>query len=330
MGRMFFIFCLLVGHVYSANECRQKHAITYQGGDRFGDRMLVYAQARYLSYLTSVPFLYRPFIYSDQVTIDCEARLFDQCQKEYQRTITVDSSASLVDFLHVIDNPQAAPTLFIIDYFPSDISEWDLARTMKVLLDIPWQDKGFHTYLQKVASPRIAIPNFRKEGVLNVADHVRTLSGNDTADTSSTTLPLKHPNLAYHKNQIRRIYHLNQQKPMHVFIFSDTKNPAELVKDFRQTFAGTHIEFGIQMLENADTNYAVQDFFAMQQFDVLIVTQSNFSMMASRIGEFDAVISPVHVRGTYPNVQVDRIKLMTKQSNWFPYNLNITIREDGE
>ena len=327
MIRVVFFLWILVPFFCNANELRQRHAISYQGGHRFGDRMLVYAQARYLSYITSVPFLYNHFIYSDQVTIEEDARAFEEEQGHYQRRILINSPSTFFDLISSIDNPNALSTLFVLDYFPSDISEWESNPWMKLLLNIPWQEKGFHNYLQKTASPKIQIPNFRKEGVLNVADHVRTLSGADTADTSIAKLPLKHPNLTYHKNQIRRVYDLNQQKPMFVFIFSDTKNPQALIGDFRSSFENMNIEFGIQILNQADINYAVQDFYAMQKFDVLIATQSNFSMMASRIGSFDMILTPLSIRGSYPNAQIDRVQLVSQKSDWFPYDLNLVIRE---
>lgn len=325
---IFILFCLLLNTTAHAFEFRQRHAISYQGGDRFGDRMLVYAQARYLSYLTSVPFLVRPFIYSDQLTIDEEALPFDQFQNRYVKQVVIQSFASFNEFLKEIDSPITPPTLFILDYLPTDISEWDPNPWMKILFNVPWQEAGFHAYLKKVASCRNSIPNLRKEGVLNVADHVRTLSGTDTPETSIAQLPLKHPNLRYHKNQIRRIYELNKQRPMFVFIFSDTKNPHQLIAEFQQEFRNFNIEFGIQYLDQPDTNFAVQDFFAMQKFDVLIATQSNFSTMASRIGDFDLILTPICMRGVYPNAQVDRVQLISKKSDWFPYDLNLILRED--
>jgi hypothetical protein len=66
----------------------------------------------------------------------------------------------------------------------------------------------------------------------------------------------------------------------------------------------------------------------MQEFQVLIATQSNFSMMASRLGSFDMVIYPVHSIGTYPNVEIDRVQLITKKSDWFPYEITTTLREN--
>lgn len=329
MSRGFFCFFLILVAccVASGPECRKKHAITYEGGDRFGDRMLAYAQARHLSYIASVPFLYRPFIYSNQISADCEASPFDTHCNRYSHTVNITSFDTLLQFFCTIDDPKVKPTLFILHYLPSDISEWDTDSSIKLLFHTPWYETGFHAYLQQVASPRIPIPVLRREGVLNVADHVRTLSGNDTAETSSTQLPLKHPNLAYHKTQIHRLHQLNQGRPMYVFLFSDTKQPEALVQEFRKSFYNTNIEFGIQILNNPDTNYAIHDFFAMQQFDALIATQSNFSMMASRIGNFDVIITPIHVLGRYPDVHVDRVRLLSKRSNWFPYDLDIVIRD---
>ncbi len=47
----------------------------------------------------------------------------------------------------------------------------------------------------------------------------------------------------------------------------------------------------------------------MQKFDVLITTQSNFSMMASRLADFDMIISPVHA---LENILIPKLTA----SNW--------------
>lgn len=304
-----------------------KHSLSYEGGDRFGDRVLVYAQARYLSYITSTTFLYRPFIYSEHVTIDFEAFPYDKYAYRYHRILHIFSIETLAEFFRIIQDPNSPPTLFIVDYFPSDISEWDFDPTRSLFLDIPWADPGFSTYLRNSLSPRIHIPDLTIKDRLNVAIHVRTLSGRDTVETSFMTLPLKHPSWDYHKRQIARIYEWNLRKPLHVFIFSDTKNPSQVLKDFQDSFQGKDILFRIQYLESSDTNYAVQDFFAMQKFDVLVATQSNFSAMASRIGSLDMVFLPVHVQGVYPNARIDRTRVISKKSNWFPYQLDIIFKD---
>lgn len=305
-----------------------KHAITHAiPGARFGDQILGYAQARYLSYLTSIPFLYKPFLYSDLLTIDFQAQPYHRQVHQYQSLVHIHSANSLADFFCRIRDPNAPPTLFIVEYFPTNIYEWDVDKTRAILLNIPWEDPGFHNYLKQSLLPRIPTENMRKEGCLNVADHIRTLSGNDNVDTIAP-LPLKFPNLAYHRRQIQRIYEWNFRNPMHVFLFSDTKNPKKLIEDFRQNFEGTNITFEIQFHDRPDTDHAVQDFFAMQQFDVLIATQSNFSMMAWRLGDFDMVIYPVHILGQYPDSYIDRVQVLSKKSDWFPYDLDVILKED--
>ena len=69
-------------------------------------------------------------------------------------------------------------------------------------------------------------------------------------------------------------------------------------------------------------------FFAMQKFDVLIATQSNFSMMASRLTSFDMVFCPVHHIGKFPKFSIDRVQVISKKSAWFPYELNVIMKED--
>lgn len=307
-----------------------KHAITNGSADpgRFGDHVMGYAQARYLSYMTALPFFYRPFPYSDKINIEFQALPYDQASRQYSSTFYVHSGDTLIEFFRRLVDPQTPPTLFIIAYFPTDISEFEGHIPRSLVLHTRWDDPEFHKLLQQAFLPRIQLPNLRKEGCLNVADHVRTLSGGDGIHSSIDPLPLKHPKLSYHRRQIQKIYEWNLRKPMHVFLFSDTGCPLKLVENFREYFAGTNITFEIQNLDRPDTDHVLQDFYAMQQFDVLIATQSNLSMMASRIADFDMVIFPVHVRGKYPDSDIDRVQIVSKKSEWFPFDLDVIVKEE--
>lgn len=300
-----------------------RHAMSYEGGDRFGDRLLVYAQARYLAYVTGLPFLHRPFPYSQYITIDYQSLPLDPNDRNI---FYIRSAESFREFFQKIRDPAMAPTLFIVDYFPTEISEWDKDSSRSLLLHIPWEEKGFSAYLQRALSPRISIPDLTKKDRLNVAVHVRVLSGGDTVESAYIPLPLKFPSLEYHKRQIQIVYEYNLRKPLYVFIFTDSREPLTILEEFKRSFS-EDIAFGIQELENGDTDHVVQDFFAMQKFDVLIATQSNFSMMASRLHAFDMVFYPVHVAGIYPNVRVDRVQIISRKSAWFPYDLNLIFKE---
>ncbi|HSX10722.1 MAG TPA: hypothetical protein VLF94_03275 [Chlamydiales bacterium] len=325
MGKIFALVAILVSSLLMAHS---RHAISYEGGDRFGDRLSTYAQARYLSYVTGIQFLYRPFCYTDQATIDFQALPYDEVAPKYRLVFRICSAKTLADFYAKAANPYTPPTLFIFEYAPTDISEWENDRTRSALLNIPWRDERFAAYLKQCLVPNVPIPDLRKEGRLNVADHVRTLSGADTIDTSIYYLPLKHPTLDYHKSQIKKVYEWNQKKPMHVFLFSDTKKPQELLAQFRNCFLGYDILFDIQFLDKPDTDHVIQDFFAMQKFNVIIATQSNFSMMAWRFGSPDMVIFPVHLNGKYPNTEIDRVQVISRKSDWFPYEMDVILKEE--
>ncbi|HSX26204.1 MAG TPA: hypothetical protein VLE89_04265 [Chlamydiales bacterium] len=323
MKQLIFLFFLFLNTLLHA-----AHAITYEGGDRLGDRLLAYSQARYLTYITQVPFLHRPFRYSDQMKIDYQAESYEEKFRSFHFQYTIRSGDELLEFFRRIQNPNTPPTLFILDYHPTEITEWDKDSSRSVLFNVPWwQDREFFNYLHASTAPNIPIPDLTVEGRLNVAAHVRTLSGGDTVDTSTLAFPLKHTNTDYHKRQIRRVYEYNRRRPMHVFLFSDTKEPLALLEEFRNSFRGEDIIFNTRVLEQPDTQHAVEDFFAMQKFNVLIATQSNFSMMAARVGDYDMVIFPIRAIGVHPNSHIDRVQLVTRKSSWFPYQLDITLKD---
>ena len=322
------VVCSIILFGLSNVEAYQKHAITHGiDGGRFGDQILSYAQTRYVSFITSVPFLYRSFPHGNSHLLDFsyDARSYDECRSQFNRTLYIKTGGEFLDFFRQIEDPNTPPTLYILNYFTSDISEWEYdVNRMVLLFNIPWRDGDFHEHLLKAIKPKISIPDLTKENVLNVAVHVRIVDyqhdGHDFA--------LKTPKIDYYKNQIRRVYGLNKGRLTHVFLFSNTEKPLALLQDFQRSFGGENIEFNIQMLSRPALyeDSTVRDFFAMQSFDVLIATMSNFSLMASRLGNVGMVITPVHSVGKFPNDYIDRIQLVSKKSSWFPYELNIIIK----
>ncbi len=328
MIRKIFFHMVVFATMLEGNPTQDRHAISYGfSNGRFGDNILSYVQARYISHLTATPFLYRPFKFSNQLILEYDARPFNQHTSKYPHQFHINSGPTLTEFLRQIRDPKTAPTLFIVDYFPAELNSYERSMNARGLfLNIPWHDTAFSNFLKKIVRPRISIPNFTKKDHLNVAVHVRTLSGGDKV-LSLIAFPLKHPKSDYHKRQIERVYILNLKRPLYIFLFSDTNKPLELLKEFRQHFQGYDIEFGIQNLKDPDLNNTVQDFFAMQKFDVLIATQSSYSFMAARLGTFDMIILPVHYQEKYPKSWIDCVQIMSNKSAWFPYELNTILRD---
>ncbi len=325
-GKNFF-FCLLVS-LTAGNNLHGKHAISYGFSEEktFGDTILGYAQARYLSYMTSLPFLYHPFDFSEQLHIGYDALPYATHASQYSRQFHIKTGETLTEFLSQIRNPDTPSTLFIVDYFPLDFSFWVFDKiTENLILNTPWHDAGFATILKNALRPKLPIPDFTKRNHLNVAVHViASCDGRDVQ--SSTALPKKYQNCDYLKHQIEKVYAWNLKRPMYVFLFSNTSTPLDLLKEFRQHFKNYTIEFDIQTLKDPDCNTTVQDFFAMQTFDVLIATQSNYSMMASLMGTFDMVMFPIRVHGNYPNYRINQVQVISKKSAWFPYEFNVILK----
>jgi hypothetical protein len=107
----------------------ERHAITYEGGARFGDRVLGYFQARYLSHSTGIPFIYRPFPYSEYVNIAFEARPYFPFAVRYRFIFHIRSAQTLSEFFCKIRDPNTPLTLFILEYAPADLGEWDVDLT---------------------------------------------------------------------------------------------------------------------------------------------------------------------------------------------------------
>ncbi len=208
-------FCAIIAPALGYSSYPERHAISYEYcGGRFGDKILGYSHARYLSYITRIPFLSRSssnrdYLISDQLMIDYESFPFQEKSRQYIQVFPIKSSETLAEFFRMLQDPGTPPTLFMVDYFPSDISEWDLDSSWTTTLVIPWKEEGFANYLRNSLQPRIPIPDFTMKGRLNVADHMRDLSGADTDDPSRRLFPLKHPNMEYHERQIRRVYEWN-------------------------------------------------------------------------------------------------------------------------
>lgn len=80
--------------------------------------------------------------------------------------------------------------------------------------------------------------------------------------------------------------------PLYVFLFTDDCNPQRLVDKYKKLVGNSNIEFACRT-ERTDYFYNVlEDFFSMMYFDILIRPDSNFSIMAEKLGFHSVIISP--------------------------------------
>ena len=131
-------------------------AITWKPNNgRFGDKLISYAKAKWLSYTCNIPLLYVPFNYSDQLMM-------------HEQELTIDSYDINKTFSTIVD----LPTNFSDPLIPNNntlyISYWGIH------VKPDWNDAIFINQLKKTIAPRyplnkVVVP----EGYISVAVHVR-------------------------------------------------------------------------------------------------------------------------------------------------------------
>jgi len=321
--------------------------LTYDfSNGRFGDNLLAYSHARWISYKYDIPLLYRPFKYSDQLELHLLNPFFElEDAKEFQEVVTFKDLSGKQSHL---DIKKDSDTLYIIPYFPeckADIRD-------RFHFDIDWNDTEFIAILQKEFTPldQLSTIDVPKNKLL-VALHIRTGAGHDRifqlrsdeefeeknemqvirnqvsddelkeknetqiirnqvkedpaqpkakgnmravgrSKFADRRFPLKFPPNEFYIEQIQRMSELLDDQPMYVHIFTDSTDPQAIADLFKKHVNKPNIEFGCRSQGNQQDANVLDDFFALTHFDYMIRGESNFSIMAERIGYFKIIIKP--------------------------------------
>lgn len=269
-------------------------AITYiPGFGRFGDGLLNYSKAKWLSYKYNIPIFCTKFPYYDSLKI-CEI------EKAYKNGMENDFK-EVVRF-----KEREEPKFPKEDGFKINRSRSCLyISNYYVDVKIDWEDEEFISELKKTIAPIIEInkQELPKDRV-SVAVHVRKGGGFDDPIYSDPdaknngqkcfvdkVFPEKFPPDSFYIEQIKKLYEILGNVPMYVYIFTDDHDPARIINKYEKFFVGLDIKLDCRKSGNCHNNNVVEDFFTMMQFDCLIRSGSNFSFFVDMIGDFSAVIS---------------------------------------
>jgi hypothetical protein len=278
-----------------SNQSVVSSAVTFElNGGRFGDNLLSYSRAKWLSYQYGIPLMLYPFPYSDQLVL-----------YEQEQMLCID------DFDRVVRLPSSDKYTLKKDNNTLYINHW---RT-KVSLN--WNDSIFIAELKKLIAPRyemqkVVIP----QGYVSVAVHVRN-GGGYGADTpqEQERCPLRFVPDEFFIAQIERIARMFQGQQLYVYIFTDHKQPAVLAEKFSNALSNENIIIDYQKAENGHNMNVLEDFFSMMQFDCLIRPGSHFSRFVERLGQAQLSIYPYSVakEGNSPAV-IDVIGIKTRNA----------------
>lgn len=271
-------------------------AITWiPSGGRFGDHLLSYAKAKWLSRVYNIPVLYLPFPYSDQLVLHEQEDMF-----------TVESIQLFSSVTHL---PLSTDYTLHNDNNTLYVSHW------KTEVVIDWFDTDFIAELKKNIAPCIELETVTiPDCCVSIAVHVRnggTFAG-DT-DEEKERCSLRFLPDEFYIAQIQRLAEMFSQDNLYVHIFTDHSEPAVLVEKFNNALNNPRITFGYREKDNSHNTNVLEDFFSMMNFNCLIRAGSHFSRFVQRLGKNKVVIYPESIRKNADGTSViDVINIKTR------------------
>jgi hypothetical protein len=272
---------LFTNRTENIHHNNHQSAITWEpNGGRFGDNLLSYSKAKWLSYTFNIPLLYLPFKYSDLLVLH---------QQEQMYTPESTQLFSTVKYLPIRSKIQLLPqnnTLYI--------SHW------QTKISIDWNDPIFIEKLKNNITPFYPIEKtIIPDNCISIAAHIRT-GGGFAADTEQERerCPLRFAPDEFFIDQIARIADMFPQENLYVYIFTDHQNPLTLKTKFEKALNNPRITFDCRTKNNSHNANVLEDFFSMMDFDCLIRPGSHYSRFVQRLGNNKLIIYPESIRKT--------------------------------
>lgn len=270
--------------------------ITWQpNGGRFGDNLLSYAKAKWLSYITGIPLLYMSFNYCDELMLrEYETMYTKKISKQFSTQVHLSKISD--DTLSMNSN-----TLYICHW--------------KTGITVDWFDMEFIEELKKTIAPRNIIEKVTiPDGYISIAVHVRN-GGTFTSDNEQEKerCPLRFVPDEFFIDQIQRIANMFPEQKLYVYIFTDHAEPKKLKKKFKNELNNPLITFDCRKKGNSHAANVLEDFFSMMEFDCLIRPGSHYSRFVQRLGKNKIVIYPESVTEIHPGKKIiDVINIKTR------------------
>lgn len=316
--KKFFLLISLFSSVTPCLFADPLQAITYfWGGGRFGDKIISYTTAKWISYKYDIPLLLKPFEYSAMLRLGKEEKKFSkEILEQYGNTvIPINSGEDIAE--------QTEDAIFESrgGYFDINGSTFIEEVVASLLEDKPFMKELKYMLQPVVAPPEIKLPSDK----ITVAVHIRKGGGYDQALSSmqyykrsiaskrfyaDKRWPQKFPPEQYYADQIKNISCLFDDKPLFVFIFTDDRNPAGLVNRIRNEVNKSNITYDCRKRGNFHRAHVVEDFYNIARFDCLIRSSSSFAIAAQLLGNHKLVIYPKYLQWEGSKLLVDEVAIV--------------------
>ena len=300
---VFFIF--LVFSSLNAAPCENK--VTYRlSGGRFGDNLLAYMHAKWVSYRYGMPLIYQDFPYAEELMLEkYEEKTDPSClkQKIFKQRDGIDA---FIDSLE-------CETLCIVPYFPESFYELSIEPSFSYFR-VNWENSEFKAILKKMITSkkemkRLSLP----QGRISVALHIRRGpgfdGGYDSLLSTKSSFPLKFPSEHFYMNAIKHLCAVFKTAPLYIHVFTDDIVPLSLLNRFKMEFKDYDILWGCRETGNHWCSNVLEDFFALTEFDCSIHGESNFPLSAGKIADYQIEIMPMTFHWEGLDAVVDNVIL---------------------
>lgn len=311
-----------------------KNYVTYGNvGGRTGDFLIAYMHALWVSYKYNIEFLYKPFEYSNKMTLHNSDKLYnDEHKNMFHKILTPETT--LDQFINLNEDN----IVYVIPYFPESFEEhlsincpFSLyKKPVFPYFKIDWKDARF----KKMISDRIKPIDhmnliYPPKNRISIAVHIRKNSNgfdlpllNDLENEQDfdpnqlyvdVALPLKHPPETYYIQQLENITHIYKNNKLYVFIFTDDEHPETISNKIQSRIIHRDIVFDYRKDINNHYSNVLEDLFSITNFDCFIRPDSNLGIAASKIGNFKLLISPKHHTWIGKKMVIDKILIEETQ-----------------
>ena len=300
---LFFLIFLSLASLSGNEEITPplaQKAVTYKlSGGRLGNNLIAYLHGKWISHKYHLPLLYVPFPYSDQFVFHHkEPYLNSLWNQSYQNKLMLQN-------VHTLRTLKDS-TLVIIPYFRDEGPRAEIAKN--ALFKIPWSNQKFLNLVRDLLKPigevkTLSVP----KGKLNVLLHVRTGGGFDERATQ-LSYPYKFPPHSFYISSLKKISLHFGHPPIYAYIMTDDPHPENLAKLYKSSLSmRKNIVFDFRKEAAGPSQNVLEDFFSVQKFDCIIRGDSTFTIVASLLGQFKAIISPKKCHVANGEVIVDEV-----------------------
>jgi len=275
--------------------------VTYElAGGRLGDQLIGYLHAKWISYQYGIPLAYTPFLFSEAFALsELEAPL--DVKKKLVPVTDLSQLNRLEDNIYQILYVTECPG----EYFTGHPFWND-----RPFILVDWNDRQFIEWVSPCLAPRIPIKTLSlPKDKVTVALHIRRPYGPDADPNIQRIFPYKFLPDQFYIDQLNRIYQEMGRQPLYVYIFSNDPAARKIANQFQLKLKNKNVTFDFPKVLDQSREGVISDLFSMMEFDCMIRPESNLSIVASKFGKQQIVISPEHVIvNTRENI-VDRVKI---------------------